>query len=254
MDELNRKQLILLNMLVSFVVSIATGIITVAMLERPADEIPQTINRVIERTLERVITGTSSPVIEINTPVVLKQAQRLELSEIAKLSAGKTVSLYSGKNNLSVGFLIAKDLAVFIKTPELLETTDTVFLVTAQSRQYPASLLPAKHDVPYIFAKLATTKDDKLSPLPVRDTELVRGEVLYFLQGGDGVLLNDSFVSEIIPFSSTSTPYASYLLSDVMPSGAIALDIYGYAVGITVQKSLKTQVISIPEILANFKI
>lgn len=253
MDELNRKQLILLNMLVSFVVSIATGIITVAMLERPADEIPQTINRVIERTLERVITGTSSPITEVVPPVVEKQEQKLELSEIARLSAGKTVSLYSGNYRLSTGFLIAKDLAVFVKTSELLAATDTVFFVASQTKHYPASLLPTKNDAPYIFAKLATTKGDKLNPLPIRDTELVRGEVLYFMQGADNVLLNDSFVAEILPFSSSSTSYVSYVLPEAVPSGAVALDVHGSAVGITVQKASKTEVISTPEILANFK-
>lgn len=51
MEELNKQQLILLALLVSFVTSIATGIVVVALLQGAPGEVKQTIDRVIERTI-----------------------------------------------------------------------------------------------------------------------------------------------------------------------------------------------------------
>lgn len=54
--ELNKKQLILLTLLITFVVSIATGIVTVSLMNQMPKSVPQTINNVIQRTIEKVTT------------------------------------------------------------------------------------------------------------------------------------------------------------------------------------------------------
>lgn len=58
MENLSKQQIILLSLLVSFVTSIATGILTVSLLEKAPPVITQTVNRVVERTVERVIPET----------------------------------------------------------------------------------------------------------------------------------------------------------------------------------------------------
>ena len=52
--DLDKKQLILLTLLITFVVSIATGIISVSLMNQMPKSVPQTINNVIERTIEKV--------------------------------------------------------------------------------------------------------------------------------------------------------------------------------------------------------
>ena len=56
MEDLNKQQIVLLTLLVSFVTSIATGITTVSLLDQaPKTSVPQTINRIVERTVEKVV-------------------------------------------------------------------------------------------------------------------------------------------------------------------------------------------------------
>jgi len=54
--ELDKRQLILLTLLITFVVSIGTGIVTVSLMKQMPQKIPQTINNVIQRTIEKVTT------------------------------------------------------------------------------------------------------------------------------------------------------------------------------------------------------
>ena len=49
MEELSKSQIILLTLLVSFVTSIATGIVTVSLMNQAPPAIAQTVNRIIER-------------------------------------------------------------------------------------------------------------------------------------------------------------------------------------------------------------
>lgn len=66
MEHLNKQQIVLLTLLVSFVTSIATGIVTVSLVNQAPVGITQTINRVVEKTIEKVIT----PLNTTNTQTV----------------------------------------------------------------------------------------------------------------------------------------------------------------------------------------
>lgn len=68
MKELNQNQLILLTLLVSFVTSIATGIITVSLLQEAPVEVTRNINRIVEKTIETVIP--SDPIVSKEKEVV----------------------------------------------------------------------------------------------------------------------------------------------------------------------------------------
>jgi len=61
MEDLNKQQLILLALLVSFVTSIATGIVTVSLMDQAPQGVTQTVSRVVEKTIERVVTASSTP-------------------------------------------------------------------------------------------------------------------------------------------------------------------------------------------------
>ena len=61
LDDLNKTQLVLLTLLISFVTSVAAGIITTSLLAQAPLEVTQTINRVVERTVEKVVPVAGSP-------------------------------------------------------------------------------------------------------------------------------------------------------------------------------------------------
>ncbi|MEN9561589.1 MAG: hypothetical protein RIQ56_862 [Candidatus Parcubacteria bacterium] len=54
-ENLNKSQIIMLTLLVSFMTSIATGIVTVSLMEQAPPTITQTVSKVIEHTVEKVV-------------------------------------------------------------------------------------------------------------------------------------------------------------------------------------------------------
>ena len=77
--DLNKSQLILLALLVSFVTSIATGITTVTLLQQAPESVTIPISRVVRQTIEKVVPGD---VITKTETIVIKE-EDLEVGAIA---------------------------------------------------------------------------------------------------------------------------------------------------------------------------
>jgi S1-C subfamily serine protease len=111
--DLNKSQLILLAILLSFVTSIATGITTVTLMQQAPDSFTAPVNRVIKQTVEKIqqVEGKT-----ITQTVVVKE-EDLVVDAIAKnkssvFSISKEYTDETGKVNeapIGRGFVIAAD-------------------------------------------------------------------------------------------------------------------------------------------------
>lgn len=94
-EELTKFQIVLLVLLVSFVTSIATGIVTVSLLSQAPSGVTQTINQVVERTIQTIVPSDSpAPSNTKETTVVVKEDD-LITDSISK-SLGKTGRVFDG--------------------------------------------------------------------------------------------------------------------------------------------------------------
>lgn len=140
-EELSKSQLILLTILVNFVTSIATGILTVSLLDNSPAFVTQTINRVVEHTIETVAAAAPTTVIQQVAPA--PSNQDLVTAAIGA-AAMRAVAIYAADTGTStpaiaIGTYLPKSRAV----------------VTAAQDALPKEALIAFTNGEYILASLA---------------------------------------------------------------------------------------------------
>lgn len=122
-NELNKKQLILLTLLITFVVSIATGIVTVSLMKQMPTSVPQTINNIIQRTIEKVSTPTP------------------EVSNIPKDIKNESVSLVGGGEALiPIYSIVEANTIPTTPTTQITPTIPTTEVDTTKTNETPKEL------------------------------------------------------------------------------------------------------------------
>ena len=122
LEQIKRTQIVLLTLFVSFITSIATGIVTVTLLDQAPTDVTRTIDRVVEKTVERVVRGETKIVERI------REISNPTESDLAINAAAKTgdILLYiEGASGFSSAgfFLSSKGEAVF-RAPALVKLDD----------------------------------------------------------------------------------------------------------------------------------
>ncbi|MEK7563979.1 MAG: hypothetical protein AAB510_00200 [Patescibacteria group bacterium] len=99
--DLNKSQLILLAILLSFVTSIATGITTVTLLQQAPTSVSIPITRVVRETVEKIVPTVVTPTV--NTPALSDEQKKLleELKAIKPLTV--TLVLKGDKEDKVLG-------------------------------------------------------------------------------------------------------------------------------------------------------
>ncbi len=111
-EELSKTQLLLLTILVSFVTSIATGVLTVSLLDQAPTTVTQTVNRIVDHTIETVTTQV--PSIVGNPEPDGPTTEELLVNSVAATSARK-VTIYrdsSKRDLLGTGVYLPAQRAV----------------------------------------------------------------------------------------------------------------------------------------------
>lgn len=86
MKELDKSQIVLLTLLVSFVTSLATGIVTVSLMEQGVSPVTNTVNQIVERTKEIIVRvqDPQDPIVITETEMVIVQQSDLVAAAVSK--------------------------------------------------------------------------------------------------------------------------------------------------------------------------
>ncbi len=222
-EELSKSQLILLTILVNFVTSVATGILTVSLLDKAPPVVTQTVNRVVEHTIETV-TKQVAPAATALAPA--PSNQDLVTAAIG-LSAVRQVAIYVAETGtstpaVSIGTYLAKSRAVVTAVQE---TLPKEALIEFSDGSYsPASLAHSGDGIViYGFADSASLPRIS-SPVLVNPNDLKLGQTAL------AISLDGSATTGIVARVSSKGVHTT--LPDI-GVGSAAIDLSGNVIGIS---------------------
>jgi S1-C subfamily serine protease len=115
-EYLTKTQIVLLTLFVSFVASMATGIVVVTLMQQSPEPVTQTLTKVVERTIEKI---TSSPSGSLSTPAPIKDEDLMVAAidrNIKSTVAFKVASTEGDSRSAGVGTIVTADGLVITDT------------------------------------------------------------------------------------------------------------------------------------------
>lgn len=180
MEDLNRSQLILLVLLVTFVTSVATAIVTATLVNQAPSPITQVVNKVIEKTVETVTLSKPNPdssenkkseqqVIIVTEEDLITKVVSDASPAVASVVATKDISQIGQKVQVSggTGFFVSRD-GFFLTNKHVVADTEAEYsIVTNDNKKLSAEVLA--RDPIYDIAILKIDGDD-FSFVPLADS------------------------------------------------------------------------------------
>jgi len=204
-EELNKSQIVLLTLLVSFVTSIATGIVTVSLMNQAPPTVTQTINRVVERTVERVVpqeTQTATVITKERTVIVKESELIAQAVDRAAPSIGEVYSLASEEKTaefLSRAVVAAPGVAFAIITGAKKDDKYTIYLSNGTTTQATVTALGAKGVTALSFTESTT---NPITPAAFVTTAPKLGQTVIALTGTTKIKVASGIVTG---FSTTES-------------------------------------------------
>ena len=166
LKDLNKSQLILLVLLVSFVTSIATGITTVTLMQQAPSSVTVPINRVIKQTVEKIVPATSNTV----QTVVVKE-EDLIVDAISKNESSVfsfTREIWDADNKLAEinagrGFVISSDGTVVADNTLVYKNGGNYFVKNNSGKFKVDSITELENGISFVKIGSPLDENNKLS-------------------------------------------------------------------------------------------
>ncbi|HQU07915.1 MAG: hypothetical protein B7X04_02950 [Parcubacteria group bacterium 21-54-25] len=223
-EELTKSQLLLLTILVTFVTSIATGILTVSLLDQAPPVVTQTVNQIVERTIKTVAPSLPVTVVKTTAPAP-PSSEDLVTGALAAQNA-RTVLIYKTDQSTSTA---ATAIGTYLPSARAVATAAADILPKQAIIEFPDGLTKPvtltrenKSLAIYGFSDSATLPQ-VADPKLVSAQDLKLGETVLAIRG-DG-----SATTGIVAQVTTNGVYTT------LPSvgaGVGAVDLSGDLVGI----------------------
>ena len=239
-EELSKSQIILLTLFVSFVTSIATGIVTVSLMQQAPPAITQTVNRVVEHTVEKLVPSAQQASAGVTTEktVVVKESD-LITQAVARVSPS-VVHLYSDDEKdptfLGLGLVldstgrILTDAGAIGNVPDVSIKLDDGTSIRA---------IVGSHDSASGVALLQATSTNatstpKWTPAVIADGQLSLGETVIALSGKSIPRIADGIVTALIPSDTDAgSMFDTNISGDSLTAGSPLVNTDGAVIGVS---------------------
>lgn len=222
--DLNKVQLILLALLLSFVTSLATGITTVTLMQQAPPSVTLPINRIVRQTVEKIVPIEGEKTVET---IVVKEediiVEAISANQASLFRITKDITDSEGREaegSAGQGFAVTDTMIVADK---VMAPGEGNYYVTNASGKFKAEFVAA-NDQGFAFLKIreAANGSDKLSTkVPVFGdvSQMKRGQKIIVLGDTTSSFIYEGGSNIKIPVTQTN-------------AGGLVINLDGAALGI----------------------
>lgn len=240
-EQLTKHQIILLTLLVSFVTSIATGIVTVSLMDQAPAGVTRVVNQIVEHTVERVVPqNQGAAVATVTEKTVVVKDDDLAAQSIAMVQQGIIrIVAKGGDTLLARGILTSQDGRGL---------TDQSALAAADTKEFEA-MLPGGERValtivsqstttPLAVVQVALSTTTNITPVALADVgKISLGQSVIRISGVGNDTVASGVVAMIPKTSDGTKPTVVQASISSATPGSIIITIFGEVVGITTAQS-----------------
>jgi len=236
MDDLSKQQLILLALLVSFVTSLATGIVTVSLMDQTPTGVTRTVSQVIEKTIQQIAPQDASVADSGESASPAAAVAAIQPSLVAFAAPGSSQIAGIGIVVSKSGVMVA-DKADIPAAPGDPSQQNFTAILNGGVR-ITVSIIQSQNDGDLVFlAPTVASTTLVFAPAPIAPAYRL-ADAVYSLSGTSTTVLGQGVISESMPAASSSL--ASFIpvktsvpLSQVMP-GSPLFDENGRLIGMAI--------------------
>lgn len=264
-EQLTKAQIVLLTLLVSFMTSIATGIVTVTLLDQAPPVVTQNINRIVERTIERVVPAEVSNrgAVASESTVVIKETDLI--TDSIDRNAKSLVRIFSKSGGSGIGEALV-GLGFIVSSGGLLVTDSTLivegasyFVITNSGERYNTVIQDIGGGNPTALLRIIRG-DENVSFIPItfaQDISVLKlGQTVISLSGSERTNVAIGIVSSLDTHSegdggavTVIDTIQTDLNAQQLLYGSPLVDIFGEVIGV---HTVRAQVDGVDGITANY--
>jgi hypothetical protein len=238
-EQLNKSQIVLLTLLISFVTSIATGIVTVSLMDQAPPVVAQTVNRVIERTVQSVApapkgqSAAAATVVTQEKTVVVTETDLISKAVAHASLSVVRVNNIQGSSFLSLGIVL--DAQGTVMTDAAAIEDGDAMLTLPDGTHVRALVTKRDKETGLAFLQPATSteKIPAWTPATISTDNTVLGTSVVMIAG--------KTVARIAPGVVTAMPLDSVIDTNITAGSIIAgsplVDLDGNIIGISTSVS-----------------
>lgn len=232
MEDLNKTQIVLVCLLVSFVTSIGTGIITATLIQEAPPSVTQTINRVVERTVEQVVPANVKNTVTKEVTIVVKE-EDLVIDAINKNSrslARISENLPQGEKKLiSIGAVISSN-GTILTDKSAISVQGSYTAEFFDGRTFPVKIITGSETTNAIFLSVLKGSEKPeyvFYPTIIANSDVVLlGQTVISLGGVEKNTVAIGRITGLVGKSAassaaTSSEPISIIQTDAVASGAV---------------------------------
>ncbi len=240
LEHLTKHQIVLLTLLVSFMTSIATGIVTVSLMDQAPPGVTKTINQIVEHTVQTVVPATQGAAAASATTIKTVVVKDDDLAAQSIQAVQKSIVRLVGKGDdqlVARGVIVdSKGTAITDKASLDSSAFNSFEAILADGTRVPVTIpkgQSASSSIELISVQVGTSTG--FAAAPVADPSKLRLGQSVIRIGGTGTDIVGEGIIAALPVQGSNEVEASVTSST---AGSLIMTLFGEVVGVATTNSL----------------